>query len=242
MRFVLYNIRYGTGGGGRKLPWGGYLRRTHDNLGDITVFLKDLNPDIVGLVEVDAGSYRSQKLNQAQVVAKALGHYHSYRSKYQASHLPGWLPFVHLQGNAFVTRDTIINEQFHYFEKGIKRLVIELELENLTIFLVHLALGFRARHHQLSDLYSLVVDTPKPHIVAGDFNARWGDREIRLFMAATKLANAMPNGAATFPSWQPRRQLDFILHSPEISCQRLWMPRVDYSDHLPLVCDFEIRK
>jgi len=242
MRFVLYNIRYGTGGKGRNLPWGGYFRRTHDNLGGITDFLKDLNPDIVGLVEVDAGSYRSGKKNQAQVVAEALGHYHSYRSKYHAAHFSQWLPIMNLQGNAFVTRDSIKTEKFHYFEKGVKRLVIELEFENLIIFLVHLALGFRARHHQLSDLYSLVKDTPKPHIVAGDFNAKWGDREIRLFLAATKLVNAVPNGAPTFPSWAPRRQLDFILHSPEIKPQRLWMPCVNYSDHLPLVCDFEIGK
>lgn len=240
VRFVLYNIRYGTGGRPRPLPWSGYLRRTHDNLRAITSFLKGLDPDVIGLVEVDAGSYRSGQRNQAQVIAEELGHYHVYRSKYASSHISHWLPIVNLQGNAFVTRDTIRNQRFHYFEKGVKRLVIELELDALTIFLVHLALGFRARHHQLSDLYALVKDTPKPHIVAGDFNARWGDREIRLFLAATGLQNAMPDGTLTYPSWAPRRQLDFVLHSPEIRVQRAWTPQVLLSDHLPLVCDFQI--
>lgn len=241
MRFLLYNIRYGTGGTRPLFPWSGYLRRTQGNLDDIIRFVHALDPDIAGLIEVDAGSYRSQKKNQAQVIAEELGHYHAYRSKYSDAHFLNMLPVLNKQGNAFLTRDTIQNEQFHYFERGVKRLVIELELENLTIFLVHLALRFRVRQEQLGDLYALVKGTTKPHIVAGDFNARWGDREIRLFLAATGLQSAAPSGLATFPSWSPRRQLDFILHSPGIRPAKCWAPTATYSDHLPLVCDFEVQ-
>jgi endonuclease/exonuclease/phosphatase family metal-dependent hydrolase len=241
VRFLLYNIRYGTGGKRTRFPWSGYLRRTDDNLNDIVRFICSLDPDIIGLVEVDAGSYRSGKRNQAEAIARAMGHYHTYQSKYSQSGLLRLLPVISKQGNAFVTRDTIRDEQFHYFDKGAKRLVIELDLERLTIFLVHLSLTFRVRHHQLSDLYSLVKGARKPHIVAGDFNSRWGDREIRLFLAATGLANACRSGEPSFPSHAPRRRLDFILHSPEIRVKAHWLPRVTYSDHLPVVCDFDIQ-
>lgn len=241
MRFLLYNIRYGTGGKAR-FPWTGYLRRTQPNLTNIIEFIQTLNPDIIGLVEVDAGSYRSGKQNQAQLIAQALGHYHTYRSKYGASHVAQWLPIMNMQGNAFISRDTIRSEKFHYFDRGVKRLVIELEFDHLVIFLVHLALGFRIRHAQLSDLYALVRNTDKPHIVAGDFNAHWGDREIALFLAATQLASASPRNAATYPSWAPRRQLDFVLHSPEIRPVRFWAPTVTHSDHLPLLFDFEVAR
>jgi len=240
MRFLLYNIRYGTGGSGLMLPWSGYFRRTQGNLRDLIDFINPLNPDIVGLVEVDAGTYRSVRSNQAESIAAELGHYHVYRSKYAESNLARRLPLLKQQGNAFLTRDTIHNEKFHYFRKGVKRLVIELELEHLTIFLVHLALTFKTRHHQLKDLYELVKDTKKPHIVAGDFNAWWGDEEIGLFNAATGLVNADKDGTLTYPSHAPKRQLDFILHSSDITVQRIWAPRVTFSDHLPLVCDFEI--
>lgn len=239
MRFLLYNLRYCTGGH-RRPPWSGYFRKTSQNLSEITAFLHSLDPDILGLIEVDAGSYRAGKKNQAQIIADSLGHYHTYRSKYGESALTRLMPVVNKQGNAFVTRDTISNETFHYFEKGVKRLVIELELDNLTIFLVHLALGFRIRHYQLSDLYDLVKGTEKPHIVAGDFNAHWGDRETNLFQAATGLASANVDGLSSYPSWMPKRQLDFILHSPEIKTSGFQMPRVAYSDHLPLVYDFEM--
>ena len=118
--------------------------------------------------------------------------------------------------------------------------VIELELANLVIFLVHLSLGFRTRHDQLNDLYALVRNVRKPCIVAGDFNAFWGDREIGLFLAATGLAISTAKPQPSFPSWKPRRQLDFILHSPLVRITDFFMPQVTYSDHLPLVCDFEI--
>lgn len=241
MRFLLYNIRYGTGGT-RKLPWSGYFRRTSRELSRITEFIGAQNPDIVGLIEVDSGSYRSRCTNQAETIAGALGHYHTYKSKYGESSWAHLFPMVNKQGNAFLTRDTIRDAHFHYFEKGMKRLVIELELENLTVFLVHLALTFRVRQHQLGDLYELVNGTGKPHIVAGDFNAFWGHREMSLFLAATGLANVNTAAVPTFPSWKPSRQLDFILCSPEITVDRFWIPPVSYSDHLPLLMDFNLRR
>lgn len=240
MRFVLYNIRYGTGDKTCRMPWSRMFRHTHRNLHDLTAFLRSLDPDIVGLVEVDSGSYRSGRKNQAQQMAEALGHYHSYRSKYAERAWYGRVPLLAKQGNAFLARNTIQNERFHYFTRGMKRLVIELELDDVVVYLVHLALTFRTRHHQLGDLYALLREARKPHIVAGDFNAMWGQDELRLFCAATHLINADPYNIPTFPSWAPKRQLDFILHSPGIDVNRFWVPQVTYSDHLPLVLDFSL--
>jgi len=239
MRFVLYNLRYGTGGK-RRLPWSGYFGRTHENLADIVGFFQSLDPDILGLVEVDAGSYRSRKKNQAETIADALGHYHTYCSKYGDALPYRWVPVLNKQGNAFVSRDSTASETFHYFDRGMKRLVIELELEDVVIYLVHLALSFRTRHRQLSDLYDLVKGAAKPHIVAGDFNALWGDREVNLFLAATGLTNANSGALHSFPSWAPKRQLDFVLHSAGIETEGFRVPRVLFSDHLPLVYDFKL--
>ena len=240
MRLLVYNIRYGTGGK-RRPPWSGYFTKTGGTTRQITEFIKPLDPDVVGLLEVDEGSYRSDRQNQAETIASELGHYHVYESKYAASSFAQVMPLLSKQGNAFLTRDTITNAQFHYFDRGLKRLVIELELENMVVFLVHLALRSSIRHRQLGDLYSLVNGTGKPHIVAGDFNARWGDREIGLFRAATNLRSACPDGLATYPSWDPKRQLDFILCSDGIDVNRFDVPPVRFSDHLPLVCDFELK-
>ncbi|HBA84097.1 MAG TPA: endonuclease [Verrucomicrobia bacterium] len=243
MRFLLYNVRYcaGTGRGFHfPFPFGGYLRPTSQNLDRIIDFIWSHHPDIVGLVEVDSGSYRSAKLNQAEIIARALGHYHSFNSKYGETSVARKLPLFNKQVNAFLTSDKIQTERFHYFDSGVKRLVIELELENLSIFLVHLSLKFRHRQYQLRDLHSLVKAVKKPCIVAGDFNVLWGDRELQLFLAATGLLNANVEGLRTFPSWNPTRQLDFILCSPGIKVTGFQAPQVTLSDHLPLVCDFEM--
>ena len=240
MRLLVYNIRYGTGGKRLWFPWSGYLRVTSDNLRNIIRFIASLDPDIAGLIEVDDGSYRSERTSQAQSIAHALGHFHTYRSKYSVTSFANHLPILNKQGNAFLTKDSIHNEKFHYFDKGMKRLVIELELSNLTVYLVHLALSYRVRHQQLERLHSLIKGNTKPHIVAGDFNALSGSREMNLFMAATNLINANAGEQASFPSWAPKRQLDFVLHSPGIQPRKFWLPRVTYSDHLPLVLDFDV--
>jgi endonuclease/exonuclease/phosphatase family metal-dependent hydrolase len=244
MRFLLYNVRYCTGTGGPlHLPWGGYLmKRTTQNLRRIAAFIHSCHPDIVGLLEADAGSYRSDQTNQVAAIAQVLGHYHVYESKYAQPSLARAVPILNKQVNAFLCSDVIQRGKFHYFDRGIKRLVIQLDLRDLTLFLVHLSIRFKTRHSQLGDLYSLVKEVTKPCIVAGDFNVFRGGREMKLFLAATGLRNACSDGRASFPSWKPRRQLDFILHNGGIQVTHFQMPRVQLSDHLPLLCDFEIKR
>lgn len=239
MRFMLYNIRYATGGK-RRPPWSGYFKHTVENLHAISGFVQKMDPDLLGLVEVDSGSFRMHKAHQAEIIAEDLGHYHAYRSKYRDRGLWPRIPVVNRQGNAFVTRKEISRAVFHDFAHGVKSLVIELELENVNVFLVHLSLRFRARQHQMADLFHIVEESDKPVIVAGDFNAFWGDRETRLFLAATGLQSANNAAIPTFPSWSPKRELDFVLHSAQLKLTHFEVPRVKFSDHLPVVCDFDL--
>lgn len=67
----------------------------------------------------------------------------------------------------------------------------------------------------------------------------WGEREIETFLAATGLRNAN-RMLPTYPSSKPTRHLDFILYSKGISIRRLQVPAVTFSDHLPLVVDFDV--
>lgn len=244
MRFVLWNIRYGAGAGWRfhlPVPFiSGYLRPTVNTLEKIIGFLREQDADIIGLVEVDNGSYRSEKLNQAEEIARRLGHSHVYESKYGAESLAQQVPVMREQGNAFITNQQIQARGFHYFRDGIKRLVIELEFRDYVIFLVHLSLKYRHRQQQLGELHALFQRVEKPMLVAGDFNALWGDHELNLFLAATGLCNANTACLPTFPSHHPRRQLDFVLHSGGIRITRFDVPRVTLSDHLPVVVDFEL--
>lgn len=245
LRFLLYNIRYAAGTGSRfnlPLPGAGYLKRTGANLEKIIEFIRSQDPDLVGLVEVDTGSIRSRNVNQAEAVADALGHYSSYHCKYGERSINSRLPIIRNQANAFLAAPRIHGERFHYFDTGIKRLIIELELENVAVFLVHLSVKYRHRHYQLRHLHEVIKATEKPVIVAGDFNTFWGEHEMYLFMEAAGLKNANAEGLPSYPSRQPRQQLDFILYGHGLTVTNFQVPDVKLSDHLPLLCDFRLSR
>jgi endonuclease/exonuclease/phosphatase family metal-dependent hydrolase len=243
MRFVLYNIRYATGTGAAfhlPVPGAGYLRSNPRVLEGITRFIKSRDPDIVGLIEVDTGSIRTGLVNQAQVIAKSLGHYSTYQCKYGTSSINTLVPIVRKQANAFLASPRVEGERFHYFDTGIKRLIIELELDELCVFLVHLSVKFRHRHSQLRHLFELIRHSTKPVIVAGDFNTFWGEHEMALFMEATGLRSANRHRLPSYPARRPRIELDFILYSRGIEIDSFEVPDVTYSDHRPLICDFRV--
>ncbi len=222
-------------------PISGYMGRTGKHLQEIIQFLKSCDPDVVGLVEVDAGSYRSERKNQAEKIAQELGHHHSYRCKYPDEFR--WLhriPVLNKQGNAFICRDGQRKEKVHYVSHGVKRLVLELELENVVFLLLHLALSYRKRQEQLREVRHIVRGLDKPCIVAGDFNVMSGPKELELFLEASSLQHAGPEDAKTFPSWKPKLGLDFILYSPGIEIKSFDIPQVQFSDHLPIICEFEL--
>ncbi len=244
MRFLVYNIRYATGhnnGYHLPLPYAGFFRNTQNNLGDIIHFIREQQADIVGLVEVDSGSYRSGKCCQAQVIARELGYQHLVETKYGSRRLVAKVPVLNKQSNALLSRENTLNHHFHYFKEGVKRLVIEAEFGSVVILIVHLSIKFRHRTNQLKYLHHLVKSIRKPVLIGGDFNTLWGSDELELFLAATDLENANTNNLPSHPSHAPHRQIDFILHSSGLEVTNFSIPDIRLSDHAPLICDFTLK-
>jgi endonuclease/exonuclease/phosphatase family metal-dependent hydrolase len=242
MRLLLYNIRYGAGVGRRihfPFPFSGYLKKTGAQLDRIADYIRDQRPDIVGLVEVDTGSFRFNGDSQVAAIAGPLCHRQVCQTKYGLNSIACRLPLLSRQANAVMTNRAILGQTFHYLNHGMKRLVIEVRLPELTLFLVHLALKYSQRQHQLVDLAAIVRDTHGPVVVAGDFNAFRGDGELEGFISATGLKSANPDGLPSHPSRAPHRQLDFIFHSPSMRSLDFQAPQVAYSDHVPLIWDFD---
>jgi endonuclease/exonuclease/phosphatase family metal-dependent hydrolase len=244
LRLLVYNIRYATGTGPAfhlPVPGAGYLRSSRRVLEQITEFIRAEDPDLVGLIEVDTGSVRTGMVNQATYIANAVGHYTAHQCKYGTGSINQLVPIVRKQANALLAAPRVTGERFHYFDTGIKRLIIELELDDVCVFLVHLSLKFRHRQYQLRTLHDLVVRSPKPVIVAGDFNTFWGTHEIYLFMRAARLRSANTDNLPSFPARHARVELDFVLVSDGIEITDFRVPDVHMSDHRPLICDFHVR-
>ena len=242
MKFLLYNIRYGTGKYliKRFKHIRGYLGRSEKQIDRIGKFIKRQKPDIVGLVEVDLGSFRMKSKNQAEILSEMTDKNFIYQYKYEENSRYMKFPMVRKQGNALLSNKEIVNHKFHYLDNGMKKLIIEIETNGIVIFLVHLALGGKTRMKQFVQLFSLIEICEKPMIVAGDFNTLWGTEEIELFMKAGKLKSANLEKKPTFPSWSPKKELDFVLHSENIKINDVKVIKTMLSDHLPILIDFDI--
>src|ERR1035438_7460434 len=121
VRLLLYNIRYATGTGPAfhlPVPGAGYLRSNPQVLSEITEFIKRQDPDVVGLIEVDTGSIRTGMVNQAEFIARSLGHYSTFECKYGVSSLNQLVPIVRKQANAFLAAPRVRGERFHYLESA----------------------------------------------------------------------------------------------------------------------------
>ncbi len=240
MRLLLHNIQYGTGRL-KQFSWLATLHPTRKHLKKIQRFVKAVDPDIVGLVEVDSGSYRNYNKNQAELLAFDLDYHITQRIKYPKKSIGRRIPVLNKQSNAILSKEKISKESFHDFNSGFKSLVIEMELPEVVVFVVHLSLGLQARQRQLEQLQRHFESCKKPKILAGDFNTLSGRWEMNMFLKATGMQSANPNHIPTFPSWAPYRELDFICHDEFIIPKRLRVPKINISDHRPMIFDFEIK-
>ena len=218
----------------------GYLGQSLDHIHRIGEFIKEQKADIVGLVEVDLGSFRTRETNQAKLLGELTGKHYVSQYKYEENSKYMKFPMVRKQGNALLSKSEIVKKKFHYLDSGMKKLIIEVETEKVIVFLVHLALGGKTRQKQIVQLYDLVKSAKKPVIVAGDFNAFWGYDELAMFLKASGLKNSNVNSQPTFPSWKPKKELDFILCSQEIKINNFKVIQTKLSDHLPVLIDFNI--
>lgn len=245
MRFLVYNIAYGTGcpsGNSNRVLTSHRYIKTHDRHFDkIISFIKQANADIIGLIEIDTGSYRTDQMNQVKKIAEHLNHFHVCDTKYGQNSLLRKIPYWSSQSNAILTALENGDSKFHFMPRGMKKLVIESKINNITFFLVHLALTKKVRQIQLQYLETLIPPN-QPVIVAGDFNTMQGCGELRNFMDRCRLRSANDENKATYPTWGAQRELDYILCSEDIEISAFEIPQVKFSDHHPLILEFELKK
>ncbi len=215
--------------------------------------LKRLKPDILALVEVDVGSFRSHHTDEVRFLEEGLDFHHFTEIiKYP---LQGWLrlfhhvPILDKQANAIVTKYKMNNIKYHVLHEGTKRVVIEVTVElpqKVTLLLAHLALGKRARGRQIQELIKIVNDIKNPTILMGDFNTFNGEAEIEDLLKKTHLKDKISldkqSLPLTEPAWHPKKRLDYILTSPQINVKKFSVLNFHFSDHLPLMIDFVVKK
>jgi len=245
MKFLVYNIAYGTGAPANRLDQvlglHRYLRTKRRRLEKIIDCIADFSPDVSGLLEVDNGSFRTGYQSQGSLIARAL-HQSAYSAvKYAPGSISRKVPILRRQSNIFLTQERKRPCAFHYLDTGMKRLALEIEVDGVRFFLLHLSLRRSVRCRQLGTLSGLLRSVKTPFLVGGDFNAFGGSGELKDFMDSLGLASANRQESPTFPSWHPEKQLDYILYSKEIEPIRFEVAPIRASDHLPVMFEFKVR-
>jgi endonuclease/exonuclease/phosphatase family metal-dependent hydrolase len=255
VKLVCYNIEYCEGIDGL---WYQYLMFWKlffppKNLDKkIVEALNRLHPDILALVEVDTGSFRAKK-DEVIFFEKKLGlKYFIEKIKYPLS---GWtklfhhVPILNKQANAIISKYPLTKTKYHLLNEGTKKVVIESTVhcpKPVTLLLAHLALGKKTRKKQLKELIRIVNEIKNPVILMGDFNTTKGDGEIKELLAKTHLNDKFlmdkQSLGLTYPSWHPRKRLDYVLTSKDLIVKRYAVLNFPFSDHMPLLVEFDFKK
>lgn|SRR3989338_8195183 len=254
-RLIVYNIEYCKGNSGL---WWQYLKLWKDffppkNLDQrIIEHVKALNPDIVALVEIDGGSFRSRNHDEAIFFKNGLNMQNSVEGGIYP--LKGWprllhyIPILNKHENAIIAKKKLSDLKYHILHEGAKRVVIESTIylpKKVTLLLAHLSLGKKARAKQIGELIQLVNGIRNPVILMGDFNTFNGEGEIQKLLDETHLDYKfkMDKESQTFtqPTFHPKRRLDYILTSKQIGVKAYKVLNFHFSDHLPLLIDFKVK-
>lgn len=207
------------------------------NLERIAELISDY--DFVAIQEADAGSLRTRAMNQIEFLAERAGFNHcgyivTRDLQPVARHCHGWL--------SRVAPDT---QESHILPARIPgRAAVRLhfgdDLDQLTLVAAHLSLGARDRRRQLDYLADL-AGTQQRTVLMGDLNS--GSDFLRDHPALRARGfRPVTQAPKTYPSWQPRRALDQVLHTPDIQLLDVNALPLNLSDHAPLAIQLRVDK
>lgn len=204
------------------------------NLEQIAKLIKPF--DIVALQEVDAGSFRSEYINQINHLAELADfQFHQQQTTRNLG------PFAK-HSKALLSRLPIVDTQHHVLPsklpgRGITTFVLNHEGQEIFVVNAHLSLGKKAQVNQLKFIADLVMQH-KNVIVLGDLNLT--PDFLALSPLKTCKLNSVLTNTPTYPSWKPKKQLDYILVSPTLKVLAAGVIPTDYSDHLPIYAELEL--
>jgi endonuclease/exonuclease/phosphatase family metal-dependent hydrolase len=251
LRLATYNVAHGRG---LSLYQGLQSKKTvRRNLSSLAAFLRSLDADIIALQEVDEYSHWNQRVNLLRLLQEETQYPFAAMSAHNVrrSHKPliygnGILSYIPLTEN---TSLPFGSRQMG--EKGFQ--YIEFSFARRTLPLVNLHLDFQSRENrvrQISQVIEYLEERGKdpfidPPMICGDFNtttaqARDAVRTLFKSLRQQERYSIHPRNKNTFPSFFPRRALDFIFLPAPYRPIQTQVIRTLESDHLPVVVDFQV--
>ena len=189
--------------------------------------------DIVGLQEVDGGSFRSGNVNQVDYLAQQAG------APFHYQQLNRNLGRLAQHSNGLLSRFQPSRVDNHRLPGPPGRGVMHAQYgegpDALHLFVAHLSLGMKTQMRQLDFLYEL-MSGHRHVILVGDLNCTRAHLEQHTGLCEVMNFDQMPE-QLSYPAWEPKRALDHILISPTLKVANSQVLPPLFSDHLPLSAD-----
>jgi endonuclease/exonuclease/phosphatase family metal-dependent hydrolase len=249
LRVVTYNVHYCKGLDGRFAP---------DRVARV---LRELDPDIIALQELDCGRPRSRGDDQLAYFAAELGLHQLFApsivdgAERYGHGLLSTHPLRRIRQVRLPTGGVPVIEP-----RDVLYASVEFGGQELAVVSTHLGLAQAERAAQIDRLldhdFLGGIAQDRPAILMGDFNLAPGGKLYRRLVSRWNQVNGhavfrdvqahAPGHVAvkTFPSFLPLRQLDHIFATPHFRIHRVYSPANlltrRASDHLPLVAELEL--
>ena len=216
--------------------------------------IKEQNPDICGLNEVDYMLVRSGRIKTTQDLGGLLGYEDAFAPA--VTWLFGGKPGNY--GNGFLSKhhikdvricpipDPVTRDEDVYYEtRVILNALVDFEGTDVDVFVSHFGLAKAERANAVKILAELIKDSCHPVIVMGDFNAQPDDPvldPIRGLLSDTfdvypdKNAKTYP----TNPEFGPDQKIDYIFVSKEFRTESVEIIDRQLSDHKAYIANVEL--
>ena len=224
LKVLCYNLRFGE----------------LASLEQLAAFIKEQNPDVVALQEVDCRTRRDLTPHQHDKdFITELGYHTGMLAAYGKTipYAGGYYGIGILSKYPLATVERIYLPKTENGREQRAVLVADVEYtegQYFTFACTHLDTpGTEERQLQVKKINEALQAKPYPVIIAGDFNARPDSKEISEGMSAWK---KLCKNAPTSPASAPRNQIDYIFCFPADRWESVEATtyQVQLSDHLPI--------
>ena len=216
------------------------------SLEELAAFIKEQNPDIVAIQEVDCRTYREGVPNQhGKDFVTELGFHTGMLTAYGKTipHAGGYYGIGVLSKFPMSSIERVYLPLTENGREQRAVLIADVEYSEgkyITFACTHLDYtNTQERQVQVAKLNEVLLNRPYPVLIGGDFNARPDSKEIAEGMSPWKqLCNIEP----TIPSTSPRNKIDYIFAYPRNKWKSIksitWQSSL--SDHLPIGTEVEL--
>ncbi|WP_205474901.1 endonuclease/exonuclease/phosphatase family protein [Nocardioides sp. SYSU D00038] len=223
---------------------GGFTAEDRYDLARIAAEIEAWRADVVLLQEVDRGRSRSGGADQAAQLGARLG----MSSVFGPNIRSGGGQY----GTAILSRFPIVSWAHQLLpryagqeQRGVLRATVQLLDQRIDVVNVHLEhTSSDVRVAQMRAVKKFIGPAVRPVVLGGDFNDPPGTRSVRLGLAGMQDTwPAVGSGDGdTVPAASPRRRIDYLLVSPQLTPTAAQVLRSAISDHRAVRGEYDVQR